>query len=637
MKESHDEGSASHIGPESCVGDCEVVGEALTGVHAGRVSSCETKSTGTPTSLSEAEGHTTGIDSGEMPAGPAQSQTPKTASGGCCMRGNSPHGNRETSGPPVGSLGQPLRDGEPAGRSEKATSRSSDMHGPEESDDRVVPEQPAKENVQDYWAFYKRVSALWASCQSDEPAAVGGRRSTEGNTHEPAAVPTQSGKYAASCRLERVREAARKDKRARFTALMHHVTVDLLRDSFYALKRNAAPGVDGMTWRQYEEGLEARLEDLHKRVHRGTYRAQPSKRAYIPKPDGRLRPLGIAALEDKIVQHAVVRVLNAIYECDFLGFSYGSRPGRSQHDALDALQVGIMGNKVNWVLDADIRSFFDTIDHEWMMKFIEHRVADPRILSLISQWLRAGVSEDGEWSETKMGTPQGAVASPLLANVYLHYVFDLWADQWRDRCASGDVIIVRYADDFVMGFQHKHEAERFLSDLKSRMDQFGLSLHPDKTRLIEFGRFAAQNRRRREGRKPETFDFLGFTHACALKQWSRGFIVKRWSSRKRLRARLRKLKESLMRFRHLPMGEQAQWLSRVFVGWMNYHAVPGNLPRVSQFRSALIRLWCASLRRRSQRHRLPWERFSPIANRLIPAAYVVHPYPSDRFYAKHPK
>src|SRR5215472_9387361 len=284
--------------------------------------------------------------------------------------------------------------------------------------------------------------------------------------------------------------------RARFTALLHHVTVDLLRDSFYALKREAAPGVDGVTWSEYEDGLEDRLADLHRRVHTGTYRAQPSKRAYIPKPDGRKRPLGIAALEDKIVQQAVVRVLNQIYEVDFLGFSYGFRPGRSQHDALDALWVGVMGKKVNWVLDADIRGFFDNIDHGWLLKFLEHRIADRRILRLIQQWLRAGVSEDGQWTETAVGTPQGAVASPLLANVFLHYAFDLWVQQWRTRSATGDMIIVRYADDFVVGFQHRREAERFLRELGDRLEKFGLALHPEKTRLIEFGRFAAENRRK---------------------------------------------------------------------------------------------------------------------------------------------
>jgi group II intron reverse transcriptase/maturase len=430
---------------------------------------------------------------------------------------------------------------------------------------------------------------------------------------------------------------AREDKRAKFTALLHHVTVEQLRQSFLALKRGAAPGVDGITWQQYQEGLEDRLMDLHRRVHAGTYRAQPSKRAYIPKADGRMRPLGIAALEDKIVQHAVVQVLNAVYEEDFLGFSYGFRPGRGQHDALDALWVGLMGRKVNWVLDVDLRTFFDTVDHAWMLKLLGHRIADPRVLRLIAKWLKAGVSEDGQWSETNVGTPQGAVASPLLANVYLHYVLDLWVNQWRKRHARGDVIIVRYADDFVMGFQHRREAEQFLADLKSRMERFGLALHPDKTRLIEFGRFADQNRRKREGHKPETFDFLGFTHICAKKHWSGGFIVRRRSIKKRLRAKLVAVKEALLRRRHLPIPEQGAYLRSVVQGFLNYHAVPGNGPALTLFCRECARRWLAALRRRSQRHRMNWQRFGRWCDRFVPSPAILHPYPNDRFYAKHPK
>ena len=335
-----------------------------------------------------------------------------------------------------------------------------------------------------------------------------------------AASRTQS-RLDALIALDRVREAARRDRRARFTALLHHVTVERLQEGFFALKHEAAPGVDGITWEQYDIGLEDRLRDLHRRIHEGTYRAQPSRRVFIPKADGRQRPLGIAALEDKIVQQAVVRVLNQIYEVDFLGFSYGFRPRRSQHDALDALWVGLMGKKVNWVLDADIRGFFDNIDHGWLLKFLEHRIADRRILRLIQQWLRAGVSEDGQWTKTEVGTPQGAVASPLLANVFLHYVFDLWVQQWRTKSATGDMIVVRYADDFVVGFQHRREAERFLRELGERFEKFGLALHPEKTRLIEFGRFAAENRRKRGERKPETFTFLGFTHICGRKHRKR--------------------------------------------------------------------------------------------------------------------
>src|SRR5215831_18694860 len=322
-----------------------------------------------------------------------------------------------------------------------------------------------------------------------------GRRPTKENTGQLAASQMQSWGNALAG-LRRVREAAKRDKRLRFTALLHHVSVALLMNSFYALKRGAAPGVDGLTWQEYETDLGERLEELHSRVHRGTYRALPSKRAYIPKPDGRQRPLGIAALEDKIVQHAVGTVLNQIYEEDFLGFSYGFRPGRRTHDALDALSVGIMRKKVNWVLDADIRDCFGSFSHEWMEKFIQHRIGDRRILPLIKKWLRAGVSEDGEWSKTEIGTPQGSVISPLLANAYLHYVFDLWVQHWRTHRATGEVIVVRYADDMVLGFQHRAEAERFLQEWRERLQKFGLELHPDKTRLIEFGRFAALSRKK---------------------------------------------------------------------------------------------------------------------------------------------
>lgn len=620
MKESYDEGPASHIGPESCVGNRKVDGEALTGVHAGQVSSCEI-SFGMPTPLSEAEGNIAGGAIGEPLAGPAQSQTLST-------HGNFLHGNREIPG--VSTNEDELGD-----RSEKATCRASDMHALGKSDDCVVPELSANCN-DDIQSLREWASAAKVKHEPDHETDRG-RRSTEGNTGQTAAPRTQCRGPCALSGLDRVREVARRDRRAKFTSLLHHVTVDLLRESFHLLQRGAAPGVDGVTWQQYKAGLEDRLVDLHRRVHAGTYRARPSKRVYIPKPDGRMRPLGIAALEDKIVQHAVVQVLNAIYEEDFLGFSYGFRPRRSQHDALDALWVGIMGKKVNWVLDADIRGFFDTINHEWLMKFVGHRIADPRILRLIRKRLRAGVSEDGRWSETKVGTPQGAVASPLLANVYLHYVLDLWTNQWRNQHASGDCILVRYADDFVMGFQHKHEAERFLKELNIRLERFGLSLHPEKTRLIEFGRFADQNRRQREGRKPETFDFLGFTHVCGKKHWSGGFIVKRLSIKKRLRAKLVSIKQKLMQMRQLPIAQQGQWLRAVVQGWLNYHAIPGNHGRLATFRLQAVRLWLRSLRRRSQRHRMSWKRFGPLSDRWIPSPQILHPYPNKRFYAKHRK
>jgi group II intron reverse transcriptase/maturase len=466
--------------------------------------------------------------------------------------------------------------------------------------------------------------------------AVEGKPSAKGNPSKTAAGRTQ-GRGAASPGLERVREVAREGKEVQFTALMHHLTEDLLEESFYALKREASPGVDGVTWEEYEDGLEARLRDLHERVHRGTYHAQPSKRVYIPKPDGRQRPLGIAALEDKIVQRATGWILEAIYEADFLGFSYGFRPGRRQHDALDALWVGITTRKVNWVLDADIRGFFDTLDHEWLMRFVGHRVADPRVLRLIQKWLRAGVSEEGTWRETKVGTPQGAVISPVLANVYLHYALDLWVEQWRRAEADGDVIIVRYADDFVMGFQHREEAEGFLKDLQERMKEFGLDLHPEKTRLIEFGRFAEENRRRRGEGKPETFNFLGFTHMCGRTRKGKKFTVKRKTMAKRLRAKLQGVKGALRKLWHAPLREVGAWLRRVVQGYFNYHAIPGNFAALNAFRQQVVRCWLSALRRRSQRHRMPWERFKRLIACWIPCARILHPYPDARFYAMHPR
>ena len=327
--------------------------------------------------------------------------------------------------------------------------------------------------------------------------------------------------------LERIRQVACRDKELRFTSLWHHVTnIDRLRQAYFGLKRNAAPGVDGLTWQQYGESLEENLQDLSARLKRGAYRAKPVRRAYIPKADGRQRPLGVTALEDKIVQRSTVQVLNAIYETDFLGFSYGFRPGRSPHHALDALYVGIMRKRVNWVLDADVCGFFDAIDHKWLLKFIEHRIADPRVISHLKKWLKAGIVEDGKRTEIESGTPQGGSVSPVLANVYLHYVFDLWADQWRRRHARGDVIIVRFADDFTVGFEFREDAERFLADLRDRFHTFHLELHPDKTRLIEFGRYAARDRKRRGEGKPESFDFLGFTHTCDRTRNGR-FIVLR--------------------------------------------------------------------------------------------------------------
>jgi RNA-directed DNA polymerase len=461
-----------------------------------------------------------------------------------------------------------------------------------------------------------------------------GRRPTKENTEQTTASQMQSWGNALSG-LGRVREAAGKDKRLRFTALLHHVTVPLLLDSFYSLKREAAPGVDGMTWKDYETDLDKRLEDLHSRVHRGTYRAQPSKRAYIPKADGRQRPLGIAALEDKIVQHAVGTVLNQIYEEDFLGFSYGFRPGRSQHDALDALWMGIMRKKVNWVLDADIRDFFGTISHEWMVKFLKHRIADRRILRLIQKWLRAGVSEDGEWSKTEVGTPQGSVISPLLANVYLHYVFDLWVQHWRKHQATGELIVVRYADDSVLGFQHRGDAECFLQEWKERLQKFGLELHPDKTRLIEFGRFAAVSRKKHGEGKPETFNFLGFTHIGGQARKNGKFLVLRMSTRKRLLAKLKQVKDELRKRMQQPLADVGKWLRSVIQGYFNYHAVPGNFASLQRFRREVSKRWLRVLQRRSQKSRMSWKHLTVFATQWLPRPKILHPYPYLRFDAKY--
>jgi RNA-directed DNA polymerase len=438
--------------------------------------------------------------------------------------------------------------------------------------------------------------------------------------------------------LDRIREAAARDRNLRFTSLMHHITEELLREAYYALKRDAATGVDDVTWHEYGEGLENRITDLHDRVQSGRFRAKPSKRVWIPKPDGRQRPIGITALEDKIIQQAAVRVLNHIYEKDFLGFSYGFRPERSQHNALDAIWVGITQRKVSWVLDADIKSFFDTINHAWLMKFLERRIGDPRMLRLIRKWLRAGVSEDGEWSKTEVGTPQGSVISPLLSNIYLHYVLDEWVQAWRKSKAIGEIIIVRYADDFVMGFQYQREAERFLEEMKERFAEHGLEIHSEKTRLIEFGRFAEANRiERREG-KPETFDFLGFTHICSRTLKGNRFTIRRRTIAKRLRAKLKAVRTEIIRRRHEPVPVLGKWLRSVMRGHLNYFAVPGNKKALDAFRTEINKAWLYALRRRSHKARnLTWDRMKRLIKTWIPTAKIKHPYPNQRLCVNHPR
>jgi group II intron reverse transcriptase/maturase len=484
-------------------------------------------------------------------------------------------------------------------------------HGREKSDRLVVPAKPPN--------------------NAGEPAAEAAKGSerTKGNAPGGHEDRTQR-RINASDGLERVRQAARKDRKQRFTALLHHVySVERLRAAYFALKRDAAAGIDGETWRHYGEALEANLHDLAARLKRGAFRASPVRRAYIPKTDGRQRPLGVPTLEDKLVQRAVVEVLNAIYESDFLGFSYGFRPTRSPHQALDAFAVGIETRRVNWVLDADIRGFFDTLNHEWLSRFVEHRVADRRVVRLIQKWLRAGVLEDGQRSRSEVGTVQGGSISPLLANIYLHYVFDLWVQRWRRTQARGDVVVVRFADDFVVGFEHREEAERFLTALRERFARFGLALHSDKTRLIEFGRHADRNRRGRGDGKPETFNFLGFTHSCGKTRKGR-YTVWRQTMRQRWQAKLREVRLVLRRRLHASIPEQGAYLRSVLLGHARYYGVPRNGPSLMAFRLGLKRVWYVTLRRRSQTARVPWARMLRLAIRWLPIPHICHPYPSQR-------
>ena len=456
-----------------------------------------------------------------------------------------------------------------------------------------------------------------------------GRESAKGNLVQQNRVRTQRWDTLQRA-LERIRQAAKRDRKTQFTALWHHVyRADCLGKAFLSLKRESAAGVDGVTWKQYAEGLEERLTDLSARLQQGAYRARPVKRAYVPKRDGKRRPIGVTVLEDKIVQKATVGVLNAVYETDFLGFSYGSRPGRNAHNALDALSVGIMRRKVNWMLDADIRGYFDAINHEWLVKFVEQRIADKRVMRHIKKWLNAGVLEDGKRTYQETGTPQGSSISPLLANIYLHYVFDLWIQQWRKREARGDVIVVRYVDDIVVGFQYRDDAERFLEELRERFQKFNLELHPEKTRLIEFGRFAATNRRRRGEGRPETFDFLGLTHICGKTKRGK-FQVIRQTMVQRLRAKLKELKMEFRQRMHFPVPEVGRWLRSVLRGHYQYYGVPGNKYALNQIRHQVARLWYRVLLRRSQRKWLNWGRMKRLIKRWLPYPRIVHPYPEER-------
>src|SRR5437899_5613642 len=480
------------------------------------------------------------------------------------------------------------------------------MHRPEESDRPIVSKkrpnkagQPAAEDVE------RRGLVKGNSLQRD--------------------MHRMQGRGRVKQALGRIRQAAERDKGGKLTSLMHHIyAVDTLREAYYRLEREAAPGVDGITWREYGEELETNLQDLSGRLARGAYRASPVQRVYVPKPDGRQRPIGVPVLEDKIVQRATVAVLNQVYEGDFLDFSYGFRPGRSPHDAIEALDKAIWTQKVNWVLDADVRSFFDAMVHEWAVTFVEHRIGDKRVIRLIRKWLTAGVLEDGTWTQAEQGSPQGASLSPLLANIYLHYVFDLWVRQWRKKQAHGDVVVVRFADDFIVGFQQRSDAERFLAQLNERFQKFGLDVHPEKTQLIEFARFAAENRQRRAEGKPETFDFLGLTHICGKDRKGR-FVVKRRTARKRLQAKLREVHTELRRRLNVPVRQVGEWLASVLGGHYRYYGVVGNFEALSRFHYEVAQLWDGLLERRSQKARVKWERMKRLIKRWLPPARIYHP------------
>src|SRR5215472_7964919 len=491
------------------------------------------------------------------------------------------------------------------------------MRGHEKSDSVTVAAKPANKAEQ-------------SAAEPVEP-----RAGTKGNASQQSTCRTQR-RANVSQALERIRKVARERKKERFTALFHHLSIDLLEEAFFELKEDAAPGVDRLTWTDYEADLEQNLEDLHARVHRGGYRALPSRRVYIPKPDGQQRPLAVAALEDKIVQRAAVALLSVIYEEDFLGISYGLRPGRSTHDALDALCVGIDSRKVSWIMDADIRSFFDEISQEWLIRFLGHRIGDRRIIRLIQKWLKAGNLEDGTLSVSDRGTGQGSVISPLLANVYLHYALDLWAVRWRRREATGDMIIVRYADDFIVGFQHESDARRFLDEMRERLGKFALSLHPEKTRIIEFGRFAADRRERRGLGRPETFNFLGFTFICGKTRAGK-FQVKRKTRRDRMQAKLRMVKEEMRRRMHRPIPEQGKWLGQVVRGYFNYHAVPTNSRALVAFRTEIVKSWHRVLTRRSARANLNWDGMNRLIDEWLPKPRILHPWPDQRFAVTHPR
>ena len=600
MKELCIEGLATHDVPESC--GCIRKGpvEALTGAQAGRA--IEPRNHQIPgADAVPASGRP------HVPARKRERKDDPARSKTLSMHGISRRENREL-------LSSPEADGAIGARRE-GPGRKPPMNDVRKSHRPIVPTKPPNK------------IGKTATAEEVEGRGLAKENASEQTTHR-----TQS-RTRVQRELAGVREAARRNKGETFTALLHHITMERLRTAYLDLNKKAAAGIDEVTWEQYRAKLEEHLQGLHRRLHHGAYRAKPSRRVYIPKDDGRPRPLGIAALEDKIVQRAVSELLNAIYEVDFLGFSYGFRPGRGQHDALDALVTGLGRKKVSFVLDADIRGFFDAVDHGWLIKFVEHRIADKRVVRLIRKWLNAGVMEGQRWTECEEGVPQGATISPLLANIYLHYVLDLWVQRWRKRTARGEMIIVRYADDFIVGFEHRSDAESFVRELRQRLRQFSLELHPEKTRLIEFGRFAARNRERVGRGAPETFAFLGFMHICRVHR-SGKFWVQRQTLQKRMSAKLHEIKVELMRRRHQPLPEQGQWVEQVVRGYFAYHGVPGNEKRLRTFRDQVTRLWLRALQRRGQRGQTTWKRMDRLQRRWLPTVRWYHPWPEERFDAR---
>ena len=601
MKVSYVEGVAYHNDPESCTGGRKTSGEALTGAH-----------TGQPLSLENCNPECRSVSNrGKATSTGALCESPKDSAGSktLCMCENSIRENREILELPEGY--------KPSGRPEKGKTQKSGMFDSRKSDNPIVPTNHPNKG-------------------SKEPAEGGkGRGLAKGNVDK-SGMPWTQGQISASPGLVRVRQAALRQPRMRFNNLFPHINLQLLNESYLRLNTNAALGVDQVTWKEYGLNLQNNLTLLLARIHHGTYRPKPSKRTYILKASGKLRPIGIASLEDKIVQAAMVALMNGIYESDFKGFSYGFRPGKSQHEALDALIVGLTHRGINYVLDADISGFFDNIDHGWLEKFIQHRISDSRILRLIRVWMKSGISENGTWRENETGTPQGSVISPLLANIYLHYVLDQWANFWRKTRATGEMIIVRYADDFVIGFSNQKDAVSFQKLLKERLQKFKLNLHPDKTRLIEFGEkpFKASFRGRK--RKPKTFNFLGFTFFCT-KGRTGYFQIGRITIRQRMTARLKEIGLSLKKNRHKPIKEQGTWLRSVVNGYFNYHAIPGNQKALWNFRKAIGRLWKTALRRRGQKRKPNWDKMKKLMNLYTPKIVVKHPNPFDRFYAKHPR